>query len=182
MVLIIKFLNLIFFFIYEVFTVFIKYLRLRHTSQNIILITIMHVPTELVTWSLWVTDLSIWLLWYLLASEKYLSPYLSFKLSVRDKTWNWWIFPNRNLEHKYFEKLPKFCYLAKLWVLRSFTCWWKMIPGLVGYSIYQHSEHFSVIIYLSKICTIIPLYLCFSWHFPVFIYFLKKSIKKTERY
>ena len=74
------------------------------------------------------------------------APYLSFKLSVRDKTWNWWIFPNRNLEHKYFEKLQKFCYLAKLWVLRSFTCSWKMIRCVV-YPIYQNSEHFSAIIY-----------------------------------
>ena len=61
---------------------------------------------------------------------KYLAAYLSFKLSVRDKTPNWWIFPNTNLEHKYFEKLKKFCYLAKLWVFRSFTPWWKMIFGV----------------------------------------------------
>ena len=52
MVLIIKCLNLkISFFIYEVFKVFMKYLRLRHTLQNIILVTMMHVQTELVTWS-----------------------------------------------------------------------------------------------------------------------------------
>ena len=38
-----------------------------------------------------------------------LHSYLSFKLSVRDKTSNWWIFPNTNLEHtphKYLQQIP----------------------------------------------------------------------------
>ena len=37
-----------------------------------------------------------------------LHSYLSFKLSVRDKTSNWWIFPNTNLEHtphKYLQQI-----------------------------------------------------------------------------
>ena len=101
------------------------------------------------------------------------APYLSFKLSVRDKTWNWWIFPNRNLEHKYFEKLQKFCYLAKLWVLRSFTCWWKMIPGLsnlpefwkfFSHYLFIHKKNF---LYSNSSLT----NACFSWLYDVFLTF-----------
>lgn len=115
----------------------------------------------------------------MLASEKYLSPYLSFKLSVRDKTWNWWIFPNRNLEHKYFEKLQKFCYLAKLWVLRSFTCWWKMIPGVSNLPKFWTFFSHYLFIHKKTCCTVIPL-----WQIPVSLHFIKgvKTFKKESSY
>ena len=95
---------------------------------------------------------------YLMASEKYLAPYLSFKLSVRDKTPNWWIFPNTNLEHKYFEKLKKFCYLGKFWVFRSFTPWWKMILGVSNLpkfkTFFIYYYHKMVYLFISWVSTI----------------------------
>ena len=48
------------------------------------------------------------------------APYLSFKLSVRDKTWNWWIFPNRNLEHKYFSETPEILLFSKVVSVEEF--------------------------------------------------------------